>query len=50
MSEIKPYWQNYIDGEWVDGGAGNLTVDDPATGEALAQQALASAQDVDRAV
>ncbi|ESY10750.1 MULTISPECIES: aldehyde dehydrogenase family protein [unclassified Mesorhizobium] len=50
MSEIKAYWKNYIDGEWVDGGAGNLTVDDPATGEALAQQALASAQDVDRAV
>ncbi|MEM7432118.1 MAG: aldehyde dehydrogenase family protein, partial [Pseudomonadota bacterium] len=50
MSEIKTYWQNYIDGEFVDGGAGRLTVDDPATGRAVAEQALADANDVDRAV
>ncbi len=21
MHDVKPYWQNYIDGRWVDGGA-----------------------------
>lgn len=50
MVEVKPYWQNYIAGQWVDGGAGRLTVDNPATGEKLAEQALADAGDVDRAV
>ncbi len=50
MTDIAPYWQNYVDGAWVDGGAGRLTVEDPATGEPLAEQALADAADVDRAV
>jgi len=50
MSNIPDYWQNFIDGEFVDGGAGRLTVLDPATGEALADQALANAADVDKAV
>lgn len=50
MAEVKPYWQNYIDGRWVDGGAGCLAIDNPATGEKLAEQALADATDVDRAV
>jgi aldehyde dehydrogenase (NAD+) len=31
--QIAGYWQNFIDGEFVDGGAGRLVVDDPATGE-----------------
>lgn len=48
--QIAGYWQNFIDGDFVDGGAGRLVVDDPATGEALAEQALADAADVDRAV
>ncbi len=47
---VKPYWQNYIDGEFVDGGAGRIAVDDPGTGEKLAEQAIADAGDVDRAV
>ncbi|MEO1563574.1 MAG: aldehyde dehydrogenase family protein [Pseudomonadota bacterium] len=47
---IKDYWQNYIDGEFVDGGAGRITVDDPATAQPLAEQAAADAADVDRAV
>jgi aldehyde dehydrogenase (NAD+) len=50
MTKIKDYWQNYIDGEWVDGGAGRLDVFNPGTGEKLAQQAIADAADVDRAV
>src|SRR5210317_2575919 len=50
MFEIKPYWHNYIDGAWVDGGAGRIDVTDPATGNVIAQHALADAGDVDRAV
>ena len=48
--DIAPYWQNYVDGAWIDGGAGRLTVEDPATGLPLAEQALADPADVDRAV
>ena len=47
---MQDYWQNYIDGNWVDGGAGRIDVENPATGEKLAEQALADAADVDRAV
>ncbi|WP_224824682.1 aldehyde dehydrogenase family protein [Cognatishimia sp. MH4019] len=50
MAEIKPYWQNYIDGAWGDGGAGRIDVINPATGARLATQALADSADVDRAV
>ncbi|MBY6116640.1 aldehyde dehydrogenase family protein [Mameliella alba] len=48
--QIAPYWKNYIDGVWVDGGAGRIDVTNPATGEKLAEHALADAGDVDRAV
>ncbi|WP_300019801.1 aldehyde dehydrogenase family protein [uncultured Roseobacter sp.] len=47
---MKAYWQNYIDGAWVDGSAGRIDVINPGTGERLAEQALADAADVDRAV
>lgn len=47
---MKPYWQNYIDGAWVDGGAGRIDVFNPGNGEKLAEHALADAGDVDRAV
>ncbi|MDJ0639625.1 MAG: aldehyde dehydrogenase family protein [Paracoccaceae bacterium] len=47
---MKRYWQNFIDGAWVDGGAGRIDVTDPATGEVMAEHALADATDVDRAV
>lgn len=47
---MKTYWQNYIDGAWVDGGGGRIDVTNPGTGEKLAEQALADAGDVDRAV
>ena len=50
MTDIKPFWQNYIDGAWVDGGAGRTDVITPGTGEKLAEHALADAADVDRAV
>jgi aldehyde dehydrogenase (NAD+) len=50
MSAIETCWQNYIGGDWVDGGAGRITVNDPATGEPFAEHAMADAGDVDRAV
>lgn len=50
MTKIEPYWQNYIDGAFVDGGAGRIDITNPATGEKLAEQALADATDVNRAV
>jgi len=46
----RPYYQNYINGQFVDGGAGRLAVDDPADGSILAEIALADAGDIDRAV
>ena len=50
MTQIKDYWQNYINGQFVDGGAGRIAVDNPGTGEKLAEQAIANADDVARAV
>ena len=48
--EPQSYYQNYIDGRFVDGGAGRLIVDNPGTGKPLAEQAIANAGDVDAAV
>lgn len=42
------YWQNYVDGNGVDGGAGRLTVENPRTAEPLAEIALADAEGLDR--
>ena len=39
-TELKQYWRNYIDGEFVDGGAGRIPIDDPATGEMIAEEGL----------
>ncbi|MEM9678324.1 MAG: aldehyde dehydrogenase family protein, partial [Pseudomonadota bacterium] len=50
MADVKPYWQNYIDGQWVDGGAGRMDVVNPANSEKLADHACANVADVDRAV
>ncbi len=50
MTRIKPHWQNYIDGAWEDGGAGEIEVINPANGAVLARHAAADAEDVDRAV
>ena len=47
---MQSYWQNWIDGEFVDGGAGRIDVEDPGSGALLAQHAAADAADVDRAV
>jgi aldehyde dehydrogenase (NAD+)/betaine-aldehyde dehydrogenase len=51
MPQIKSYWQNYIDGRWVDGSGGRrLAVEDPATGKPFAEIACAGSADVDAAV
>ena len=44
------YYQNYINGRYVDGGAGRIAVTNPANGEIIAEQALANPEDVDKAV
>jgi aldehyde dehydrogenase (NAD+)/betaine-aldehyde dehydrogenase len=49
--KIKAYWQNFIGGEWVDGATGErIAVENPATGERIAEVARAVPADVDRAV
>lgn len=44
------HYRNWIDGAWAEGGAGRMEVENPGTGEVLAEQALADAGDVSRAV
>lgn len=46
---IPGYWQNFIGGRWVDAQS-KLSVENPASGEPVAEIALANASDVDRAV
>ena len=43
-------FQNYINGKFVAGGAGRIEVTNPANGQAVGEQALADAGDVDKAV
>ncbi|MGV6840481.1 MAG: aldehyde dehydrogenase family protein [Planktomarina sp.] len=44
------HWQNYIDGQFVDGGAGKIDVINPGTGDVFATHALADAADMTRAI
>ncbi|MFB9355275.1 aldehyde dehydrogenase family protein [Sneathiella chinensis] len=49
--ELKKYWQNYIDGQWVDGVDGErIAIENPATAEHIADVARATQADVDLAV
>ncbi|MBE7636859.1 aldehyde dehydrogenase family protein [Sneathiella sp. P13V-1] len=49
--EIKKYWKNYIDGQWVDAANGErIIVENPATAQPLAEVARATEADVDLAV
>ena len=43
-------FQNYINGKFVAGGAGQIEVSNPANGQTVGEQALADASDVDKAV
>ncbi len=48
---VRPYWKNFIGGEWVDGGDGTtITVTDPAMAEPIAEVARGTAGDIDLAV
>ncbi|SHM78991.1 betaine-aldehyde dehydrogenase [Roseovarius litoreus] len=48
---VKEYWQNYVNGKWVDGGdGGRITVMNPATAQSLAQVAKATPSDINTAV
>ena len=48
--EPQSYYQNYVDGQFVGGGADRIVVDNPGTGAPLAEQASANAADIDAAV
>ena len=48
--EPQSYYQNYVDGQFVDGGSDRIVVDNPGTGAPLAEQASANAADIDAAV
>jgi len=49
--EVRKYWRNFIDGEWVDAAdGGRIPVEDPATGEIISEVARGGAADIDRAV
>lgn len=47
---MKQDWLNYVDGAWCAGGAGQVDIVSPGTGEVIARHALADEADVDRAV
>lgn len=50
-ADVKPFWQNYINGKWCDGsGKGRISVENPATAQSLCEVAEASVSDVDAAV
>ena len=50
IAAIKPRYQMFVAGEFVDGGGDDLTSIDPATREPLTTVSTASSADVDRAV
>ena len=44
-------WKNWIDGKWTESAAGRITgIENPATGEAIAEVPNSAPEDVDRAV
>lgn len=48
---VRPYWQNFIDGQWMDSADGSrIVVTDPATARPIAEVARALPQDIDKAV
>lgn len=51
MTKVKKYWQNYINGNWVDAlEGGRIDIENPAEGAIIAEVARATSQDVDSAV
>ncbi|WP_169568610.1 aldehyde dehydrogenase family protein [Sneathiella limimaris] len=51
MQDLKKYWKNYIDGQWVDSARGErIVVENPATAQPLCEVARATEEDIDQAV
>jgi aldehyde dehydrogenase (NAD+) len=50
IANLKPNYQMFVDGQFVDGGGEPLKTINPGTEEVLAEVATANAEDVDRAV
>ena len=50
MTEVASYWQDHVDDKWVSGAASRLWVDNPGSGEWIAEVAMAGTTDVERAV
>lgn len=51
IGAVRPYWRNFIGGEWVDGADGErIAVENPATGAIIAEVARGVPADIDRAV
>lgn len=50
MVQIAEHWKNFINNEWVEGGAGRCSVEDPSTSSHLAWQAMADAADINAAI
>ena len=50
MPKIAEHWKNYINAQWVDGGAERISVENPATSKHLAWQAAANSSDIAAAI
>ncbi|MGR3433629.1 MAG: aldehyde dehydrogenase family protein [Shimia sp.] len=47
---LRDHFLDYVDGTWIEGGAGRIDVTNPGSGEVLCTHALADAADIARAV
>jgi aldehyde dehydrogenase (NAD+) len=47
---MQDVYLNWIDGAWAEGGAGRMAVENPGTTDTVAEQAVADAADIDKAV
>lgn len=49
--EIRPYWKNFIGGEWVDGSGGErIDITNPGNGQKICEVARGTSADIDTAV
>jgi aldehyde dehydrogenase (NAD+) len=49
--KIRPYWKNFIGGEWVDGSdQQRIDITNPGSGEKICEVARGTAEDIDKAV
>ncbi|WP_292081851.1 aldehyde dehydrogenase family protein, partial [Mesorhizobium sp.] len=51
VAEIRPYWRNFIDGEWLDSSDGrSIPIVDPSNGKLISRVACGGAVEIDLAV